>query len=581
MINVIFQYNGMDVKIQSNENEKMEEICQKFCTKMEKEINNICFFYSGKQINFQLKFNEVSKGLKDIIILAYDISTYHKEINVSSFIKSKEIICPECEEICLIKIKDYKITLNGCKNGHKIKDMSLEAFKNSQLIDESFIRCFKCNKSKNKTYNKQFFICLTCKKNLCPLCNSNHDKNHKIIDYNKKNYICNIHNDTFVTYCKKCRNNLCMLCEKNHDKNHHKVKYKNLIEDEDKIKEKVKIFKTKIENIKDKITNIVDILNKLKDEIDIYYEINNDLINNYNIQNKNYEYLKNLSEIENIINSDEFETLNKEKDIKRQFPILINIHNKMNYKNSSITINPPKECFMYQDIFNLNNEFNELEKEIKAESNSLMENINELKKKLCNIENAKEIKFEGGTYYGQAIENDFNGVGIIEYDDGDKYEGEFKNDKRDGLAIYTGYNRIYYGNCKNNERSGFGILINKYEPNGERYEGEWTSDDKTGTGLWFHEDGTIYIGSLLNGKSNGNGKLVFSNGDYFIGEIKNNKRIQGKAYYSEEKGIFDAKWEYNDITKETIAKGIFYCSNGTNQERTRIINDKESFWKYE
>ena len=51
----------MDVKIQSNENEKMEEICQKFCTKMEKEINNICFFYSGKQINFQLKFNEVSK----------------------------------------------------------------------------------------------------------------------------------------------------------------------------------------------------------------------------------------------------------------------------------------------------------------------------------------------------------------------------------------------------------------------------------------------------------------------------------------------------------------------------------------
>ena len=301
MANIIFIYNGNEIKIQCNENDKMEEICQKFCTKMEKEINNICFFYSGKQINFQLKFNEISKGLKNIIILAYDISTYFREVNKPVFIKSKEIICPECEEVCLFSIKDYRITLNGCIYGHEIRNISLEAFKNTQLINESNIKCFKCNKNKSKTYNRQFYRCLTCKINLCPLCNSSHDNTHKIIDYDKKNYICSIHNDAFISYCKKCKNNLCMLCEKEHNKNHNIINYKNIIQDDGKIKEKMNVFKLKIEKMKKKISNIIDILDKLNENLDIYYEINNNLINNYNIQNKNYEYLMNIAEINNNV----------------------------------------------------------------------------------------------------------------------------------------------------------------------------------------------------------------------------------------------------------------------------------------
>ena len=62
----------------------------------------------------------------------------------------------------------------------------MENFKNTQLINESYIKCFKCNNDKNKTYNKQFYVCINCQKNLCPLCRSSHDKKHKIIDYDKK-----------------------------------------------------------------------------------------------------------------------------------------------------------------------------------------------------------------------------------------------------------------------------------------------------------------------------------------------------------------------------------------------------------
>ena len=55
--------------------------------------------------------------------------------------------------------------------------------------------------------------------NLCPLCKLNHDTNHSIINYDKKNYVCPGHNCFYIKYCHQCKKNICMHCEKNH-KNH-------------------------------------------------------------------------------------------------------------------------------------------------------------------------------------------------------------------------------------------------------------------------------------------------------------------------------------------------------------------------
>ena len=43
--------------------------------------------------------------------------------------------------------------------------------------------------------------CLTCIKDICYSCNEKHNKEHKIIDYTKSNFICNIHNQIYVSYC--------------------------------------------------------------------------------------------------------------------------------------------------------------------------------------------------------------------------------------------------------------------------------------------------------------------------------------------------------------------------------------------
>ena len=41
--------------------------------------------------------------------------------------------------------------------------------------------------------------------NICPLCRPNHDKDHSLIKYEQKYYICNIHNEECISYCKECK----------------------------------------------------------------------------------------------------------------------------------------------------------------------------------------------------------------------------------------------------------------------------------------------------------------------------------------------------------------------------------------
>ena len=72
-------------------------------------------------------------------------------------IKSKDIICPICKEIRIYEIKDHKIKLCGCKNGHIIDNIKLDDFNNKQNIDISQIICDKCkNKFKSDTFKNDF-----------------------------------------------------------------------------------------------------------------------------------------------------------------------------------------------------------------------------------------------------------------------------------------------------------------------------------------------------------------------------------------------------------------------------------------
>ncbi len=136
---------------------------------------------------------------------------------------------------------------------------------------------------------------------LCQICKLNHDNNHNIINYNDKDYICRKHNEKFVKYCKECKKDLCFLCEKEHQ-NHNNIYLGDIIVNKDEILKENKELRNIIDKLKMNIEEIKEILNKVINNIEIYYNINKDIINNYEDRKRNYYKLKNINEIKNSNN---------------------------------------------------------------------------------------------------------------------------------------------------------------------------------------------------------------------------------------------------------------------------------------
>jgi hypothetical protein len=143
MAKVEFNYNGERIIIKCKENEIMKNVCQCFIKKIEENKNNIYFVYNGiegnkfdENLTFEQMINSEDKKENIINLLAFKNEEGEK---IDDIIKSKDIICPKCGESIKIDIKNYKITLFECKNKHRIDNILLDEFENTQNIDNKKI----------------------------------------------------------------------------------------------------------------------------------------------------------------------------------------------------------------------------------------------------------------------------------------------------------------------------------------------------------------------------------------------------------------------------------------------------------
>jgi len=134
MSKVIFDFEGREVIIQCTKDEKMNDICQRYVNKINRTINSLIFLYNGKQLNFNLNFNEQA-------------NTIDKERNIMKVLilrneDNNEYICPKCGEKIKINIKDdiilsinnIKDVINGIKfNLDNIIEKSKDNFISIQL----------------------------------------------------------------------------------------------------------------------------------------------------------------------------------------------------------------------------------------------------------------------------------------------------------------------------------------------------------------------------------------------------------------------------------------------------------------
>ena len=296
MAQLIFRFNSQDIIHNYQQGEQISSILQSFCHNFGIKRDNFAFLCNGMILNDQSTIQSLTPNNNNqIIILVTDIGTSPPTKPVMR--QSESIICPICKESIVLSVRDFKVSLFKCKNGHRMDNIPLRKFKETQNIDISKILCSECKSSKANIYENKMHFCVKCKKNLCPLCKRTHDKDHKIVKYENKFFICEKDFGKFNNYCSTCDKAICSFCENEHDK-HHKMTFGTIMGKNIKnIDDLQKNLKQDVNKLKSIFKVITSVFNKISENLDAYFDINETIINTIINEHMNYEQMTSLNEI--------------------------------------------------------------------------------------------------------------------------------------------------------------------------------------------------------------------------------------------------------------------------------------------
>ena len=171
-------------------------------------------------------------------------------------------------------------------------------------------------------------------------------------------------------------------------------------------------------------------------------------------------------------------------------------------------------------------------------------NLKSLKTLSLQGKNTVVTYYNGDVYEGEWKDDKKNGQGIYRFSDGRVYEGEWKDDNRNGLGTMTWPNGVVYeGEWKDNKMNGQGKMT---LADGSSLEGEWKDNKMNGQGKMIAY-GDVYEGEWKDGKKNGQGIYRFSDGRVYEGEWKDDK-MNGEGTYT---------WPYGQVKKGKWRDGIF------------------------
>ena len=235
-----------------------------------------------------------------------------KQFNFNELKIGSKIRC--CEEKCfsnaIVSINPHFFQVNSDCGKHKKKmDIFSFVFSSGSLKDDQE-QCNYCNKSYQDLKKEKLKLYeITDEKNICENCKKNHEKeisNHNLIDIEEKDYTCNCSKggDKYIDYCFDCQQNLCIKCIPNH-KEHEEKKFSSIYqigkEKIKKLKKQLKEQKKALENfnsiIDDWIKRTIEAFNKYKKKIELYIQINEKIINQYDSAKRFYKAIKNIEYI--------------------------------------------------------------------------------------------------------------------------------------------------------------------------------------------------------------------------------------------------------------------------------------------
>lgn len=185
------------------------------------------------------------------------------------------------------------------------------------------------------------------------------------------------------------------------------------------------------------------------------------------------------------------------------------------------------------------------------------------------IDGYGEYKFSngGGTVKGFFTNETLNGYGTLDFANGDNYSGNFVDGKKEGYGIYiwNTSNIQYYGEWKNDKMHGYGYVVT----NGETTQAGVYTDSKLTTDLFIdYKNGKVTGDNCLGNCTNGFGSLQYDNGNVYTGIFINGKStkvgsLKWKKFNSFYVGQFDAN-EQTHGTGMYVNTSYIYFGNITN-----------------
>ena len=362
-----------------------------------KAVNNNNIFMS-KDLNKQSLSNILSES--------------NMELNLDEY-KNKDFRCLTCYLIPFLTLNAPTNLIDiNCNFGHTNK-INLEEYLQSGYNNNfNNLSCSKC-KAQFVKNEKIFMYCKECSEIVCDNCIIKHNnifEDHHMINSEKYDTTCILHNETYDYFCLDCKKNICQYCSDDFHSEH------NLVDLDDVIfkRKEIKNIKEKFMKERENYLNIPNIFNelviKLKQDLDkIMINIKNQIkfkqsiINTYENKVDNYNAIINMKNL--LFNINPFV-------IDKNITTIDNMINLMKYANmSDIHINNIKNNNLKKNVRSKIKNKKDKDKNIKNSNNNInIKNNNEVKKvKIETNDNAQKNNIiEGGDNQEKKIEENNN-----------------------------------------------------------------------------------------------------------------------------------------------------------------------------
>ena len=583
-------YNYTDRNINTNEYIKRQIILENNNSKKNDikipELNKI------SKIPKKIKTNE------DIIVLnKKEEEKANKDINTNNYPPKKIIVFSSTNNNRESDNKEYNYnklnTIQNLENDDKKLKMSLILNKNANILSTQILKNTNTNtiEAKNINYEQMINYSNRRPKKIGRNYNDNeaftknrtfnfkNEDNNSLLDLldnsNKENKNSEL-NKNIKVLNKSNNNNSSSYSNSNSNSVYNKKKVineNNVNIKKDEIGENNNFYQLK--NVNSKSQNLLSIEN-LKN-LDINKDSSRkekaklrptiDQVGNNLTSNSNY-ILKKQKNTSPVIFSSKHFNKNRKSEInlnEQKENIELNVNeNNIRRANSFITNNKVliKKRKLEEKRNTLENELNMLIKSNKniniKPSIDIIKEIFEDKKYENDLENIKIKLLEKNDLFMGIMDNNdiYPKRGILYTHNGDYYNGEFSDGKKNGQGniIYANGTK-YEGSFKNDYHDGFGKLI---QLNGETYEGDWKKGKINGNGMRIHANGNKYIGNYVNNIRNGNGHLIFVNGESYKGNFLNGKANGNGVFKFKNGNIYEGEFKDNLI----MGKGTLTLKNG-------------------